>query len=218
MKHITAALFICIISFHATSQSLVAFSSGIATDLNNEKPFYSIPVSLHWEPLRRSAFFIEATKGFGFNRLAKVDAYTTNEQLPEHVNLTEAIHVKSFSVSIGGAIKLYTTKKNNRFALNLLMGIRGENFLVNYRKYDKVHYEVVNPDVSEERAGVFLGAAGVYNFHKRKQDMFVKISVESATTGGMLNRYPLSYKNTAPLRLTYGYKLFYSEKLVKNKQ
>lgn len=211
MKHITAALFICIISFHATSQSLVAFSSGISIDVNNEKPFYAIPVSLHWEPFRRSAFFIEATKGFGFNRLAKVDAYTPNEQLPEHVILTEVIKSKSFSVSMGGAIKLYTNKKNNRISLNLSAGIIDEDFNVVFKNYDKANYEVLNPDVSEDFGGLYFSGAVVYNFYKTTQNMFVMLKLQSPSTAETPD-YKLSYKKTAALSLLYGYKLFYNKK------
>jgi hypothetical protein len=211
MKRITATLFICIISFYAKSQSVVAFSSGIATDLNNEKPFYTIPLTLHWEPFRRSAFFIEATKGIGLNRLSKVDAYTTNEQLPEHVNITEVIKFQSFSVAMGGAIKLYTNSKNNRLSLNLSAGIIGENFSIVFKNYDKANYEVLNPDVSENLAGLYCSGAVVYNFHKRKRDMFLKLRIQSPSTAEMPDNYNLSYNNTAAFSLMYGYKLFYNK-------
>lgn len=214
MKLRTIGISILFIFFasHTFAQSFVALSSGISTDLNNKKPFYTVPVTLRWEPFKRSAFFIEATKGIGFNRIADGDAYTTKSGLPEHVVLTEVIKLNTFSVDIGGAIVLYTNKKNNRFTLNLSMGIGTELFKVNYRNYDNNNYEVLNPDVGEDLSGLYVSIAGVYNFHKRKQDMFVMLRLQSPSSARNPDRYKLSYNVTAPLQLTYGYKLFYNKK------
>ena len=211
LRVISIYLFITFIAFQTNAQSVIAVSAGISTDLNNEKPFYSVPVTLRWEPFKRSAFFIEATKGIGYNRLSDADAYTTSPQLPQQVFLTKAIHLNSFSVGTGAAIILYT-KKNNRFTLNLSAGFCSEEFTVVYRNYDKANYEVLNPDVSEKMSGLYVSAAGVYNFHKTKQDMFIMLRIQSPSTAGHADRYTLSYTKTAALQLTFGYKLFYNQK------
>ena len=213
LQIIGISIFIIFFTLQLKSQSVVAFSAGISTDLKNTSPVYMIPVTLRWEPFKRSGFFIEATQSFGFNRLTKADAYTTSPQLPEHVSLTEAININSLSIGTGGAIVIYTNKKNNRFTLNLSIGICTEKFKVTYRNYDNENYEVVNPDVSDKRSGLYVSAAGVYNFHKGKQDMFIMLRVQSQSTAGPTDKYyHLSYENTAPLQLTYGYKLFYNKK------
>ena len=213
LRIIGISILIIFFASQLKAQSIVALSTGISADLKNKKPFYAIPITFRWEPFERSGFFIEATQSFGFNRLANADAYTTSPQLPEHVSLTEAININSRSIGIGGAIVLYTNKKNNRFTLNLSIGICTEKFKVTYRNYDNENYEVVNPDVGDKRSGLYVSAAGVYNFHKRKQDMFIMLRAQSPSTGGQTDfYYPLSYHNTAPLQLTYGYKLFYNKK------
>lgn len=212
------SFFICIsilsIFFSSTTraQSIVAISSGISTDLNNKKPFYMVPITLRWEPFKRSALFIEATQGIGFNRLSNGNAYTASAVLPDHVVLTEAIKLTSFSVDIGASIVVYTNKKNNRFTINLAPGICTEKFGVNYRNYDKANYEVLNPDVSERRQGLYASIAGLYQFHKRKQDMFIMLRLQSNSSARDPDRYKLSYSTTAPLQLTYGYNFFYNKK------
>lgn len=212
LRFISISALMIFFALQANAQSFIALSSGISTDLNNDKPFYSIPVSLRWEPFQRSAFFIEATRGIVFTRLSDADAYTPNPQLTQHVILTEAIKLNTFSVATGGAIVLYTNKRNNRFTLNLSLGICNEKFLVIYKNYDKANYEVLNPDISENLSGLYAAAALVYNFHKMKQDMFVMLQVQSPSSVTKPERYyPLSYNKTAALQLTFGYKLIYSK-------
>lgn len=171
-----------------------------------------VPVTLRWEPFKRFGFFIEGTQTIGLNRLTDADAYTTSPQLPEHVSLTKVINVNSLSIGTGGAIVLYTNKRNNRITLNLSIGICSEHFNVTYRDYDKENYEIINPDVGENLTGLYVSAAGVYNFHNRKQDMFIMLRVQSPSSAGQPDHYTLSYRNTASLQLTYGYKLFYNKK------
>lgn len=171
-----------------------------------------VPVSLRWEPFKRSAFFIEAIQVIGLNRLSSANAYTVNPQLPEHVVLTEAISPKSFLIGVGGAAVLYTNKKHSQFTLNISVGICSEHFKVTYRNYDKVNYEVLNPDLGKDISGLYGSLAGVYNFHKSLRDMFIMLRVQSASLVGPGDRYPLSYNGSAPLQLTFGYKLFYNKR------
>ena len=198
-------------SSHINAQSFIALSSGISTDLNNESPFYAIPITLRFKPFRRSHFFIEATQSIGFNRRAKVDAYTINQQLPEHVVLNESVKPTSISVGIGAEIVIYTNKKYNQFTVNLSTGICDEQYSVIYESYDQENYEVLNPDVSKYMTGLYASLAGTYNFHKKKQDMFIMLRLQSPSSAPE-GRYELSYHKTAPLQLTFGYKLFYNKK------
>jgi hypothetical protein len=207
------AIFLLITFFasHIKAQSLIALSMGISTDVSNKKPFYSVPVTFRLEPFKHSGFFIEATQGIGFNRLSKADAYTANADLIEHVTLTEAVKNSSFSMGIGGAIVLYTNKKNNQITLNISTGICSEHYTVNFRNYDKANYEVLNPDVNENISGLYAAIAVAYNFDKRKRDMFIMLRLQSPSSAGF-GRYQLSFDKAAPLQLTYGYKLFTSKK------
>ncbi len=196
---------------HIKAQSFIALSSGISTDLNNKNPFYSVPVTFRLEPFRHSSFFIEAIQGIGFNRLSKADAYTANPDLAEHVVLNEEVKNSSFSMGIGAAIVLYTNKKNNQITLNLSTGICSEHYNVNFRNYDKANYEVLNPDVNEYISGLYASIAAVYNFHKRKRDLFIMLRLQSPSSA-WFGRYQVSFFKAAPMQLTFGYKLFTSKK------
>lgn len=214
MKKPAICLFILITFFYfqANAQSFFAISTGVSTDLSNPKPFYMIPVSVRWEPDKHSGFFIEAIKGICFPRLTKANAYTAISQLPEHVVLTEAINLNNISIGMGGTIVLYTNKKNNRFTLNLSTGICTEQFKIKYRNYDTANYEVLNPDVDTRFSGIYVSIGAIYNFHKRKQDMFIMLRVQSHSSASLPDHYSLSFYKTAPLQLTFGYKLFYNKK------
>lgn len=194
---------------HINAQSFIALSTGISKDLYNTRPFYAVPVTLRWEPFQHSAFFIEATKEIGFNRLANADAYSLNPQLPGHVVLTEQISQQTFSVGMGGAFILYPTKKNNQLTLNISFGVSDQHFTVTYRNYDKANYKVLNPDVDKVFSGVYASIAPVYNFHRGKRDLFIMLRLQSPPLVGAGDRYYLSYRQIAPMQLTVGYKLFY---------
>jgi hypothetical protein len=55
-RFIPVYFFISLFAFQTNAQSLLALSTGISADLNNERPFYSIPVTLRWEPLNTQPF------------------------------------------------------------------------------------------------------------------------------------------------------------------
>lgn len=192
------------------AQHILGFSTGLATDLNNKKPFYTIPLSLRWEPFKRSSLFIETIVGVGFPRKDNADAYTTNPDIPEHVVLIETKRLNSLSIGVGGVIPLYTNKKNNRISLLLSLGGGTEYFRIDYKNYDNVNYEVLNPDVDINISGMYVSTAAMYSFHKRKRDMFVMLRLQSPSTGrGRPDVYNLSFQKTAPMELTFGYNLFY---------
>ena len=205
------SILLLFVAFSTIAQPSIALSTGISKDINNKRAFYAIPVTLRWEPFRRSSFFIQATKEFAFYRLTYADAYSLNPQLSEHVVLTEAISLATFSMEIGGAMVLYTDKKN-QVMLNLALGVSDERFTVNYRNYDKANYEVLNPDVGKDFSGLCASIAAAYNFHRGKRDMFIMLRLQSPALIGAGDRYNLSYVQTGPLQLTFGYKLFYQKK------
>jgi hypothetical protein len=213
MKLHIACIFLLFTFFasQVNAQSFIALSTGMSIDQNNDKPFYSVPITFRLEPFRHSSFFIEAIQGIGFNRLSKADAYSANPGLAEHLVLTEAVKNNSFSMGIGAAIVLYTNKKNNQITLNLSTGICSEHYTINYRNYDKANYEVLNPDINENISGLYASMAAVYTFHKSKRNMFFMLRLQSPSSAGF-GSYKISFNKAAPLQLTYGYKFFTSKK------
>jgi len=210
---IILAIFI-LLSAEGDAQSFVSLSTGISKDINNEsRSFYHIPISLQWKPFSGpgSPLFFEFDYDIPFTCKSAGNAYTLNPSLPEKVTLQENIHPYIFTTSIGFRIHLYTNKKNNSFYLNLLSGFCNQNFKVEYKNYDKVNYEVLNPDINRNAVKLVLSIAAVYNFHKRKQDMLLMLHLQSPLLTSQYN-YPLSYQFIAPLQLTFGYNLFYNKR------
>jgi hypothetical protein len=201
-----------VFSAKCDAQSFVAVSTGISRDINNGKiSFYHIPLSLQWKPLRNidSPIFFEFDYDIPLNGKSSGDAYTLNPSLPGKVTLLENIHAGIFTGSIGARIHIYTHKKSSSFYLNFLAGICNQDFKVRYDNYDRVNYEVLNPDVNRSATKFVLSMAGVYNFHGPKLDMFVMLHLQSPLLTGDYD-YPVSYKFIAPLQLTLGYNLSYN--------
>ena len=205
--------FFILFSVKIKAQSAVSLSTGISLDLNNKPTFYHIPVSLQWAPFSnpKNPLFFEFDYAIPLVSERNANAYTVNPSLPAEVTLHENIRPDLFSVSIGFKIHLYTNKKNNSFYVNLLTGVSTQNFKLNYINCDKANYEVLNPDVNMHRGGMVASIAGIYNFHKRKQDMFLMLHLQSPPLQNV-GDYPLSFKFVAPLQLTYGYTLFYNKR------
>ena len=212
---VPAISFFCILlSIDSNAQSYVALSSGISKDINNtNKSFYHIPVTLQWEPFpdKSAAMFFRFDYDIPFPGKNSGESFTLNAALPQKVTLEENIRPVIFTTSLGFSMHFYTNKKNNSFYLNLLTGYCHQNIKVNYKNYDKKNYEVLNPDVNLNKGALVLSMAGVYYFHKSKQNMFLMLYVQSPLLID-IGRYPLSYKSIAPLQLTYGYKLFYNRR------
>ena len=200
-------------SVAVNAQSFLSFSTGISTDVNqNRKSFYQVPISIQWKPgnSRNSSFLFELdygipliTKGFG-------DAFTLNPQLPEQVSLTEDIRASIFTISVGCQIHLLSNKKNNSLYLDFFpLAISSQSYHVSYKNYDKENYEVLNPDLNCETGGLAVAMALVYDFAK-KQDMMAMIRIQSPTTVSKMD-YPHAFKSIAPLQLAFGYNFFYKK-------
>ncbi len=206
-------LLFAIIFQKASSQSFIALSSGISTDLNNKKTFYHVPVIFRIEPFQRSGFFIEGNYSIPFSRRSAADAYTAKPSLPGHVVLIETIRPYLYTLSFGGEIHLYTNKENkNSIYLNLSAGICSQGFKVKYKNYDKENYEVLNPDVNTDSSGLVYSIGCVYNFHQPKNDFFLMVNLQTPPLIVALNRYAMTYKMIAPLQITFGYKLIYNKR------
>ena len=197
----------------AYSQSYVALSTGISKDLNNRKsPFYHIPVSLQWKPFRKSTFFVEADEHLPFSRPGTADAYSLYPGLPSHIILSEKVRPYLFTLTFGFGIRLYTDKKNNNFSLQLGLGVTSQHFRVYYKNYDKVNYEILNPDVNSDSSGLMTSMALLYTFHRSRQDMFLMLHLQSGPLVFPDSHYTMTYKLNTPLQLTFGYKLFYNKR------
>lgn len=208
------AIIFITLTLNATAQSSLSFSSGISADVNNKLSIYHVPLSLQWKPGKKenSPFFVEADYYIPVAGKRNADAYTLNQLLPQHVNLTETIRSGIFTLAIGFRIHLYSAESKS-FYLNLLpVGICSQTFKINYKNYDRQNYEVLNPDESRDFTGFVSGLAFVYNFHKTTKNMFFMLHIQSPLIAYDMNKYPVSYKTVAPLKFTYGYNFYYNKK------
>ena len=130
------------ISNITVGQSSITFATGGSIDLNNTKPFYHIPVSLQWMPFHepQNPLLVEVNYYIPFKRTGIENAYSANPALPQQVKLKETIGSNIFVVSTGASIYLLTTREENKFFLNLLLGNCNQHFKVIYVNYDKANY------------------------------------------------------------------------------
>ncbi|MEO9020943.1 MAG: hypothetical protein ABI237_13120 [Ginsengibacter sp.] len=217
---LTTSLLFCFALFilyavEGNAQSSFSFSTGFSTDMNNHhNAFHHIPVSIQWKPSpeKRAPFFIEFNYDIPFAHKGTDNAYTLDASLPEEVTLQKNIRASIFTASIGFRIHLNTDKKNNSLYLNLIpFGLCSQSFKVTYKNYDKVNYEVLNPDVNVNNAGAVVSMAIVYNFHKQRQDMLLMLHAQSPLLKKR-NEYPASFRFVAPLQFTFGYNFYYNKK------
>jgi hypothetical protein len=207
-------LVLSLFAISANAQSSISLSTGISTDINNTNSFYQIPFTLIWKPFRniKSPVFFEFDYDLPLGSNSTGDAYTLNPGLPQKVTLKEKILPYVFTASLGFRIHLFTTKKNNAFYLNVVpLAICQQNIKVSYKKFDKVNYEVLNPDVNSNEGGLVMSMAPIYYFHKTKRDMMLMLHLQTP----LLKRnrdYELSYKYMAPMQLTFGYNFYYNRK------
>jgi hypothetical protein len=134
-----------------------------------------------------------------------------NPSLPSAIKLQKSITPFIFSESIGKRICLYKNKRNDALCLDLLAGISNQYFRVVYKNYDKANYDILNPDVNLNVAGLFLAASLVYTIPKKTGSLIIKLNVQTPPSA-IRGDYPLSYELCAPLQLTVGYDLFYGKK------
>lgn len=218
MKVIYSFLFaLCISIFLPTeliAQSFVSLSTGVSLDLNNtHHSFYHVPLTLQWKPFSKktSPFFLEVDYDIPIMVKGTGHAFTLNPDLPKEISLEENIRAFVFTASIGFRIHLYTNEKNNSFYVNLMpAGICAQKFKVSYKDYDNQDYEILNPDINLNKGGIVMGMAGIYNFHKRKQDMMIMLHVQTPPFQSR-GDYPLSYNFIVPLQLTFGYNFYYNK-------
>ncbi len=197
----------------AKAQSYVGISTGISRDLNNIKEsFYHIPVSIQWKPfgaVHNRPVFLELDYDIPFPANGSDNAYTLNSSLPQQITLQKEIRAYVFTASIGFIVPIYRNKKSNSLYLNLLpVGICNQSFKVEYNKYDKANYTILNRDVNTHLTSLVTSMEAQFNFHRKFMIMLHLQSPLLANRGD----YPLSYRFVAPLQFTFGYNFIYHSK------
>ena len=197
-----------------SAQSVISLSTGWSTDLNNAvHAFHHIPVSFNWQPLKdkRLPFLVELDYDIPLATRSSGDAYTLNPDLPGKVTLSEDIHPRLITASVGLTIPVYRPKSAKSLYVSFFpLAICNQHIKVTYRNYDKENYEVLNPDVTTKETGAVMAIAAVYNFHTLKQDLRLMLHLQTPLFKGK-GDYQLSYKYVAPLQLTFGYNFYYNK-------
>lgn len=217
-KYLIPFIFCIIFSLALKAQPSLTFATGIAADINSantNETFSHIPFTLIWKPSSRpkSSFFFKIDYAIPVSGNNVGDAYTLNPSLPAMVTLPETVRPYLFTVSLGLHIHLYTSENKSIFFLDILpVGICSQNFKVTYKNYDKVNYEVLNPDVDLKNSG-YVAAIGVeYLMHmSNNNSLAIMLHAQSPLAAG-IGDYDMTYRYVAPLQLTVGYNFFYNKK------
>jgi hypothetical protein len=214
MIKLLTILFCCILfSLSISAQSYLSLSTGIAKDVNDNhnETFYHIPVTLQWKPFwsHYNPFMMELNYDIPFTGSNTATAYTLNPSLPASVQLQEQVRPYVFTASIGmGWCTIINKERNNILYLNVMTGVCNQHFNVNYKHYDKVNYEILNPDVNSNLTSLVLVGELAYKFHN---NMIIRLRAQTPLIDQSNGSYPLSYKDVAPLQLAFGYNFYYNK-------
>jgi len=213
IKSLTILFCFILLSFSIKAQSYLGLSTGIAKDVNDNpnETFYHIPVTLQWKPFwsHYNPFMMELNYDIPFTGSNTAIAYTLNPSLPASVQLQEQIRPYVFTASIGmGWRTIINKERNNILYFGAMTGICNQSFYVNYQHYDKVNYEILNPDVNSNLTSLVLIGEVAYKFHN---NMIIMLRAQTPLVDESNGSYPLSYKDVAPLQLTFGYNFYYNK-------
>ncbi|HTB51921.1 MAG TPA: hypothetical protein VK718_04030 [Ferruginibacter sp.] len=214
MAKLLTVLTCCVLfSLSVTAQSYLSLSTGISKDVNSNynETFYHIPLTLQWKPFysHYNPLFFEVNYALPISGNETATAYTLNPSLPPAVNLQEQVRPYVFTASIGMDWRIYTDRaRKDVLYLNFLTGVCNQTFTVKYKNYDKTNYEVLNPDVNSDLTNIVAIGEIVYKFHNNMIAMF---RAQTPLLNEYNGPYTLSYKDVAPLQLTFGYSFYYNK-------
>lgn len=206
-----STVFILFSSSYVFAQNFFAFSSGISVDIGNEGRFKHIPLSLQYGTLnsKAGALIVKAEIGLPLVNKSHDMAYTAESGLPQEIAVQK--NISSYYTSAMVGYRFYLNRQApNKFFIDLLpLGIGWQYFEVRYKNYDNTNYEVLNPDISVDKIGVFAtGGAGYLSNH-----FLFQLHIQSPILTSR-QEYKLSFESHANLQLTIGYRL----NLPKNKR
>jgi hypothetical protein len=188
-----------------------SLGTGFSIDINNNrsttytnlvKPLYHIPIVFIYKPgdggfLFRIDYDIPVAGG------ATVYAYTLNPTLPAKIALQETIRANIFNGSMGWFIPARPWK--NRLSLYILVGFSNQTFKVSYASYNKVNYDILNPDMNLATGGLIISTGLVYSpFLEKTNSLDIMIHIQSPPLAGT-GDYTPSYRLVAPLQCVLAY-------------
>jgi hypothetical protein len=187
--------------------------SGFSFNINNNRsstytnqvnPLLHIPIVLIYKP-GEGGFFFRLDYEIPVSGGATVYAYTLNPTLPAKIAIQETIRADLFSGSMGWFIPAQPLK--NRLSLYILVGYSNQIFKVRYASYNKVDYDILNPDMNLATGGLIISAGLIYSpFPRQNNSLDIMIHIQSpplASTGD----YTPSYRLVAPLQCVLAYRI-----------
>jgi hypothetical protein len=185
------------------SQQKLAVSSGIAIDINNEQAFKQLPLSIQWITGRskKHSLIIKADIAIPFGHTSYDSAYTLTPGLPAAIATEKNIKNKWGTLSLGGRFYINLKNKSQQFFADIFpIGFGWQTFIVKYKNFDKMNYEVINPDVDKSKASFCSSMGAGFS----RNNFVVQLHVQTPIYASR-GRYDRSFNFSAPLQLTAGY-------------
>jgi hypothetical protein len=174
MKNVFSLILILIVSVPEISLSQVYVEpfAGYQKDMNNQNGNFlntGLQVALK---LRRYELVLQVQKNWP-NALQGVDSsFTLNAALPLYAPAEKEISISSFSVAIGNRFKVFGKNSGSCLFFKFYTGVMLQKALVVYA-YDKNNYTILNPDQTEDAAGLFVSGGLEYMWQLKKSRLFL---------------------------------------------
>ncbi len=184
--------------------------AGYQVDLDNQRrnKLFNTGVQLALR-MKRYEFLVQLQKSWSQKFNYTDSSFTLNPNLPLYAPAAKTIHPSIYSLGVGNRIKIFGRKTNGSLFAKLSLGIMYQRIAVAYQ-YDKVNYTVLNPDKTQNTAGIYVSAGIEYIYQLKKNRLFAELNFSSPP--GSSSNYPNSFRLVAPASLNIGYSIQLSKK------
>ena len=185
---------------------------GYQIDINNHGRFTQINSGIQaaFSKGRNYELVVRIQKSWGSSYRSMDSSFTANPSLPLYAKANKTIVPQTWYFSVDHRFKLKSGNNKNQFSFLLLTGLMAQKLTVNYQ-YDKDNYTILNPNLTQKRTNLFVGAGVEYMRLIKENRLFIQLTVSSPPAGNPI-KYPSSFSFMAPLAFNAGYSILIKKK------
>jgi hypothetical protein len=202
-------IIITLIPAHAFSQFYIEPFAGYQKDFNNHaNHFINSGIQAAYK-MKNYEFLFQIQKSWPQATHYQDSSFTLNSSLPLYSSAQKELNTSLFSIALGNRFKVAGGKSKNSFFIKFYTGVMLQKVSVNYQ-YDKTNYVILNPDQTQEIAGVFISGGLEYMRQIGKGRLFFELNFSTPPADNY--KYPESFNPVAPVSLNVGYSFKISKK------
>lgn len=197
--------------FHTVAycQFYVEPLAGIQKDMNNSSySFFNSGLRATYK-IRRYEMVLQFQKSWPYSWYGTDPSFTLDTLLPVYSLAGKQIKLSSFSFAFGNRFKVIGNNQGSCLFISFYTGVMFQKASVIY-SFDKNHYTILNPDQSQDLAGLFASGGLEYMWQFKKGRIFAELNFSTPPAGNWA--YPASFGVVSPLSFNVGYSFKISKK------